>query len=433
MGGIGAELSLVVLLIAVNSVFSGSEMALVSLREGQLRRLAEESERGRTLARLARDPNRYLATIQIAITLAGFGASATAAVSLSEPLIGVFSVTGAAARVVAVVVVTLALTFLSLVFGELAPKRVAMQRAESWALAVARMIDLLASVSRPVIWLLGRTTDAVVRLAGADPSAARPELSVEEIRDMITARREFSAEQRTIISGAFEITERTLREILVPRREVVSIPATMPAPRGLRLLVDSGHSRAPVTGPLGFDTVLGVTHLRMLFDAQDEVGDHLVEPLFLPETLPVSDALRQMRQRRQHLALVVDEHGDNDGIVTMEDLVEEVVGEIYDETDRDVQAVVHEPDGAMLLPGSFPIHDLPDLGVRINLPDEGDYTTVAGLIIAELRHIPRQPGEAVEIGGFRLEVVEVSGHAVTRVRVRVASPPAPSGSAADAQ
>ena len=144
----------------------------------------------------------------------------------------------------------------------------------------------------------------------------------------------------------------------------------------------------------------------------------MFEALFLPETLKVSDALRQMRAQRQQLALVVDERGAIDGIVTMEDLVEEIVGEIYDETDRDVQAVIHEDDGAMLLPGTFPIHDLPDIGVDIEALEDGDYTTTAGLVLARLGHIPTAPGEIVDIDGHTAEVAEIHGHAITRLRLR---------------
>ena len=185
MGETAIELVLVVVLIAVNALFSGSEMALVTLREGQLRRLARESPRGARLARLARDPSRFLATIQIGITLAGFLASAAAAVSLSEPLVGLLAITGPAAEVLAVMLVTLVLTFITLVLGELAPKRVALQRAESWALAVAGLVDGLATVSRPAVWLVATTSDLVVRLFGVDPRAPREEVSVEEIRDLL--------------------------------------------------------------------------------------------------------------------------------------------------------------------------------------------------------------------------------------------------------
>src|SRR3954466_10106911 len=362
MGGIGGEIVLVLVLVLVNAVFSGSEMALVSLRESQLQRLERQSRAGRVLARLSRDPNRILATIQIGITLAGFLASAAAAVSLSQPLVEPLGFLGAAAEPAAIVLVTMVLTFVTLVIGELAPKRIAMQRTEGWALLVARPLDILSTISRPAVWLPSVATTLPVRLAGGDPSAQREEVTTEEIRDMVAAQQDFSIEQRTIISGAFEIADRILREILVPRRDVLSLPTGAKAHEALRMLIDGGHSRAPVVGPAGLDDVIGVVHLRDLINATRPV-DELSRPgLFLPETLRVSDALKQLRGERQQLAMVVDERGAIDGIITMEDLVEEIVGEIYDETDRDVAAVVKEPDGALLMPGSFPIHDLPDIG-----------------------------------------------------------------------
>ncbi|MCO8273749.1 hemolysin family protein [Actinoplanes sp. TRM 88003] len=418
MGGYGWQIVLVVVLVLLNAVFAGSEMALVSLRESQLQRLERETRSGRTLARLARDPNRFLATIQIGITLAGFLASASAAVSLARPLVEPLGFLGGAAEPVSIVLVTIVLTFFTLVVGELAPKRIAMQRAESWALLVARPLDMLSAFSRPAVWLLGKTTDVVVRITGNNPDAGREEVSAEEIRDMVQSQQEFSAEQRTIISGAFEIADRILREILVPRREVLALPADLPVGEALARLVAGGHSRAPVVGPAGLDDVLGVVHLRDLISATGVVSEHKFAALFLPETLKVSDAMLQMRTQRQQLALVVDERGAIDGIVTMEDLVEEVVGEIYDETDRDVQSVVHEDDGAMLLPGTFPIHDLPDIGIDVENLQDGDYTTVAGLVLSRLGHIPTAPGEVVTLDDHRAEVTQISGRAITQVRLR---------------
>ena len=177
-----------------------------------------------------------------------------------------------------------------------------------------------------------------------------------------------------------------------------------------------------MVGPAGLDDVIGIVHLRDLVEATGPV-DALCSPgLFLPETLRVSDAMRQLRLERQQMALVVDERGAIDGIITMEDLVEEIVGEIYDETDRDVQAVVHEPDGALVMPGSFPIHDLPDIGFGGDGQDEGEYTTVAGMVLAKLGHIPTAPGEVVALAEFTAEVVEVTGRAITRLRLRALPP-----------
>ena len=418
MDGYTGQLLLVLVLVLVNALFSGSEMALVSLRDAQLQRLERNSRSGRTLARLARDPNRFLATIQIGITLAGFLASAAAALSRAQPLVGPFGFLGGAARPAAIFVVTIVLTFVTLVLGELAPKRIAMQRAEGWALTVARPLHVLSAISRPAVWLLGKSSDLIVRLVGGDPHAQREEVSTEEIRDMVAAQQEFSAQQRTIISGAFEIADRILREILVPRRDVFTLPKDTQAREALTLLMATGHSRAPVVGPAGLDDVYGIVHLRDLVDATGSVTELARPGLFLPETLRVSDALRQLRQERHQLALIVDERGAIDGIVTMEDLVEEIVGEIYDETDRDVESVVHEADGALLLPGGFPIHDLPDIGFDVNGHEDGDYTTIAGMVLAGLGHIPTEPGEVVELPLFAAEVVEVTGRAITAVRLR---------------
>ncbi|MEV0900199.1 hemolysin family protein [Actinoplanes sp. NPDC049802] len=423
MGGVGGPVLLVLLLILVNAVFTGSEMALISLREGQVQRLERESRPGRVLARLTRDSNRFLATIQIGITLAGFLASAVVALYLSKPLVGRLGFLGTAAEPVATFLTTVVLTFVTLVLGELAPKRIAMQRAEGWALLVARPLDLLSNFSRPAVWLLGKATDGVVSLAGVDPNAQRDEVTPEEIRDLVAAQQEISAEQRTIISGAFEIADRILREILVPRRDVLTLASGSPAAGALRTLIDGGHSRAPVIGKAGLDDVIGVVHLRDLVGASGAVDAVARPPLFLPETLRVTDALKQLRAERQPLALIVDERGAIDGIVTIEDLVEEIVGEIYDETDRDVASTVREADGALLMPGSFPIHDLPDVGFHGHPPEEGDYTTIAGMVLAALGHIPTEPGEVVTLPEFTAEVTEVTGRAITRVRVRALAEP----------
>lgn len=414
-----AQVGLVALLVLANALLAGSEVALISLREGQLRRLTERSPSGRVLAALARDPNRFLATVQIGITLSGFLASATVAVTLATPLIEPMGFLGAAAEPVAILAVTLVLSFLTLVLGELAPKRLAMQRAESWGLLAARPLNALAIVSKPAAWLLGVATDLVVRGLGGDPAARTDDVTIEELRELLAQQRGFSSQQRVIISGAFEIAERRLREIVVPRRDVYTLEAGQTAEPALAALAASGHSRAPVVGPRGLDDVVGVIHIRDLLERQDTAVTELVRPaLFLPETLHISDAMRQLRVQRQQMAIVVDEYGPVNGIITMEDLVEEVVGDIQDETDDDLAIVVREPGGVVVLPGGFPIHDLPSLGFAVEPPDGGVYTTVAGMVLAGLGHIPEAPGEVVRTPACTAEVVEVTGHAITRVRLR---------------
>ncbi|MFV2022186.1 hemolysin family protein [Micromonospora sp. LOL_023] len=430
MQGYATQLALVGVLVIVNAVFAGSEIALVSLRESQLQRLERTRRTGRVLAKLAKDPNRFLATIQIGITLAGFLASATAAVALARPLVPMLEVLGRAAEPVAIVLITLVLTFVTLVFGELAPKRVAMQRAEKWALAVARPLDVMASLARPAVWALGATSDLVVRLAGGDPKATRDEISPDELRDIVAGHRAFTVEQQTIISGALEIADRRLRAVLVPRLEVFTLDSGTSADAARIVLATSGHSRAPVVRNGMLDDTVGVIHLRDLVGVPDDRPVDAVArpPMLLPESLPVVEALRQFKAERQHIALVVDERGAVDGIVTLEDVLEEIVGEIYDETDRDVQAVRTEPDGTLLVPGTFPIHDLTDIGVELPARPAGDYTTVAGLLLARLGHIPSRAGESIAVDGWALTVAAVDHHAISAVRLRrTAAAPADPG------
>jgi putative hemolysin len=411
------QLLLVFVLVLLNAAFSGSELALVSLREGQLNRLEARGGSGAVVAALARDPNRFLATIQIGITLAGFLASASAAVSLAEPLEDPLGFLGGAARPASIVVVTLVLSYLTLVFGELAPKRVAMQRAEGWALLAARPLAVLSSATRPIVWVLSRSADVAVRLLGADPDQQRQDVTEEEIRDLVAAQTTFTPQQRRIIGGAFEIAERSLNEVLRPRRDVMVLDEAMPVGEAVDVMITSGFSRAPVAAGCDLDHVSGVVTLRELVAARGAgtVGEIASQPVMFPESVPVLDALRTLQHNRQQLAVVINEHGGGEGIVTVEDLIEELVGEIYDETDQDILTVEREAGGVIVLPGRFPMHDLPEIGVEV---PEGDYATVAGLVLSALGRIPEAPGDVVVVGEWQAEVLGVEGRAITRVRLR---------------
>jgi putative hemolysin len=406
------EIGLVLLLVVINAAFAGSEVALISLREGQLRRLEQEGEQGRLVARLARDPNQFLSTIQIGITLAGFLASAAAAVSLAQPLVPLLEGLGGAAEPVAVLLVTMVLTYLTLVVGELAPKRIALQRPERWARRAARPLAIVSTLTRPAVWLLSKSTDLLVRLAGADPRRQREEVTEEEVRDMIATGGVFRPEQRRILAETMELSERRLSGVLVPRRDVVAIPADATVQEAIGTLLASTHGRAPVyRGDL--DEVLGMVTLQDLVGAEGQVAECVRPVLALPESMGVLDALRRLQAARGQLAIVLNEYGGTEGIITVEDLLEELVGEIYDEFDPDVLGVRRRPDGSMVVPGAFPVHDLPDLGV--SLP-EGAYATVAGLILDRLGRIPAA-GDAVEINRWRLEVLAMDRNAIARVRL----------------
>jgi putative hemolysin len=414
------NVALVAALILVNGLLAGSEAAFISLREGQLRELEHRGgRRNLTVVGLAREPNRYLATIQLGITLAGFFASATAAVTLAEPLAPLLGFLGDGAQTaVSIAVVTVAVAGVTLVFGELAPKRLAMQYARRWALVVASPLSALSTVAAPIAWVLGRATDLVVRILGGDPAVGQEELTIDEFGQLITGLGGgVTAEQRTIMSAALEIHERSLREVVVPRTAVFRLNGELSLQRARRDLAASGHIRAPVVRSGELDDAIGVVHLRDLLGDDGTVAEVTRPVLRLPDSLQVTVALRQLLAAHEHLALVVGEHGGVDGIVTLEDLLEEIVGEIYDEADEDIRTAEALPDGSRILPGTFPIHDLPDIGIEFSGTPPGDYTTIAGLVLSVLGRIPTVPGDRVDLPPHRLEVTGVGRHAITEVRI----------------
>ena len=394
------DIALIAALIVLNAAFAGSELALVSLREGQLQAL--RAERRTSVAgspRLARDPNRFFATVQIGITLAGFLASATAAVSLAEPLVDPLGFLGGMAEPVAIVLVTLVLTFFTLVLGELAPKRVALQRAERWAQLAAPPLGRLSRIARPVVWLLARSTDITVRLMGGDQAldAARPRR-----KSCATCWRPPAASPPTnATSSPGHSTSPSVhcRTCSCQARRGGDRRAHARRATRSRSCASAG-TRAPRCSPATSTTSRAIVHLRDLLEATAPVGELAHPAVALPESINVLQALRQLQTEREAMAIVTNEFGGTEGIVTIEDLIEEIVGEIYDESDRDVRAVEREPDGSLLLPGSFPVHDLEDIDVEL---PEGDYSTVAGLVLQQLGHLP-EAGESVEVNGWQLEV-----------------------------
>ena len=412
MDDLSTQLGLIAVLVLLNGLLSGSEIALISLREDQRQRLGERGRAGAALARLTAEPNRFLATIQIGITLTGVLASATAAITLAEPLIEPLAVLGAAAQPTAVALVTVVLTSVTLVVGELAPKRLALQHSEGWALRAARPINLLATLARPAVWTLGAASDGLVRLLGGDPRRGAQEVSTEELREMVARQPELSAKEREIIHDAFDFADRPLRTLLRPRNEVVSLSADLPAESAALALAEAGHSRAPVRGA-DLDDVRGTVHLRALIGAEGPVVAHALESVFLPESLGALDALRALQRQRQHLAIVIAEHGGTEGIVTVEDLLEELVGEIWDEGEPARHGAEPRGDGTYTVLGTTPVHDLADLGIVL---PEGPYSTVAGLVLERLGRLA-EPGDAVRVSGWRLEVESVRGNAIERLRV----------------
>jgi putative hemolysin len=421
---------MVVAFVLIGGAFSGAEIALVSLRESQVRALAESGgRRGQAVQRLLSDPNRFLAAVQVGVTLAGFFSAAFGASTLSQPLGEWFITLGMRAGLaepLAFVLVTIAISYLSLVVGELTPKRLALQRAEGFSLLVAAPLNAIAKLSRPVIWLLSKSTNLLVRLVGGDPTASGESISQEELRDLVTAHESLSSDERRLIGEVFRAGDREVREVMTPRTEVDFLDASMTASRAAKQVHDSSHSRYPVVGR-DEDDVLGFVHVRDLFlpnhpaGRAATVGDLVREVKRLPGTAGVLTALSEMRRENQHLAIVVDEYGGTDGIVTLEDLIEEVIGEIYDEYDEGVADGGDErPDGPQELDGLLNLDDFRE-ATGLQLP-EGPYETVAGYVLAELGRLP-VVGDSVEVEGRTLTVLELDGRRIARISVSRAPQP----------
>lgn len=415
------NLLVVLVFTLLGGFFAAAEIALVSLRESQVQRLAaERGRKGERLSRLVHDPNRFLAAVQLAVTMAAFLSAGFGASQMSPqvaPLLVDLGLSQGAADTVAFLLVTILLVYISLVLGELTPKRIGLQRAEAISVAVAGLVDWLARVTRPFIWLLSVSTDVMVRLLGGDPRANKEVITEEELRGMVATQATLTPQERELIDDVFDAGERELREVMVPRTEVEFLDSTLPAYKAARIVVDLPHSRYPVFRG-SQDDVLGFVHIRDILapDVADRgirLEDLVREVLFMPGSKRVLPAMFEMRSAGVHLAIVVDEYGGTDGIVTLEDLVEELVGDIRDEYDV-AERVDRSAHGVVEVDGLLNLEDFAD-EVGFELP-EGPYETVAGFVVAELGRLP-EVGESVAVDGHTLTVTELDGRRAARIKV----------------
>ena len=419
--------------IIIGGAVAAAEMALVSLRESQVKQLSTRGTRGKTVAGLAANPNRFLSAVQIGVTLSGFLSAAFGGATLEEPLSAVLMGWGVPegwAGPISLIVITIVISYFSIVIGELTAKRLAMQSAESFAMALAPLVNAIATVTRPVIWFLGVSTNGLVRVLGGDPRAGREEVTDEELRAMVTSSSTLGDEERQIVDEVFAAGQVSLREAMVPRTEVDFLSGDMPAYKAIRAFQDSPHSRYPVIGE-DVDDVLGFVHVRDLFDldptARNAPVRQLVRPVeSLPHTMKILRALSELRAANAHLVIVRDEYGGTAGIVTMEDLVEELVGDISDEFDRPTEAPVMSPSSSEV-DGLETIEEFGETNGYV-LP-EGPYDTVAGFVMAHLGHLP-ELGDSVEVlldpvemgeaepETFEFTVTELDGRRAARIKVR---------------
>ncbi|ANS78533.1 Magnesium and cobalt efflux protein CorC [Serinicoccus hydrothermalis] len=418
------NIALVLLFVLIGGVFAATEMAIVSLRPSQVDDIERSGERGARIAALVRDPNTFLSAVQVGVTVAGFFSSAFGGATISPSVsawLQRLGVPGSVADPLALVAMTLVIAYLSLVLGELTPKRLAMQRSAGFTRVLAPPLGVFATLLRPVIWFLSVSTNLMVRVLGGDPSATSEQMTIEELRRTVEDNRDLRPYSRQILADVFRAGERTLGDVLRPRPDVEFLVADATIAQVIGPIRESGHSRYPVTGD-GVDDVLGFVHIRDLLtlpEAEREtrrVREVLRDITALPVTKPVLATLALLRAEQQHLALVVDEHGGTEGIVTIEDLVEEVVGEIYDEydTDPDPEDSLVRAGGRAVVSGSLIVEELED-ALGLALP-HGSYETVAGLVLALLGRVAEE-GDTVEVDDLRLTVVGLDGLRITEVEV----------------
>jgi magnesium and cobalt exporter, CNNM family len=433
------NLLIVLALILIEGLFVATEIALVSLREGQARAMAENGRRGQSVARLLADPNRFLAAVQIGVTSTALLSSAFGAVTLSESAKRALVRHGLGstpAGVIGIVGVTLVISFVTLVIGELVPKRLALQRPEGAALAFGPTLDRLARVARPIIWLLSKCTNGMVRILGGDPRAGRDAISEDELRGLVAAHESLTSDERRLIDDVFAAGERSVSEVMISRTEVTFLEASTTVSRAVKVAVESPHSRYPVIGQSS-DDVLGFVHIRDLFlgsagtggeqDRARVIGDLVREVKVLPGSKKVLSALSEMRREGQHLAIVVDEYGGTDGIVTLEDLIEEVIGDIRDEYDQADRGSQRLTGGVVEVDGRCNLDEFAEF-TGLELPD-GPYETAGGFLMARLGKLP-ELGDRVEFNEHVLQVIEVDGHRAARLRIEPAPAPGDADEAA---
>jgi putative hemolysin len=417
--GTTSRLIIVFLLVLGNAIFVAAEYALVTGRRSRLEERAERGGRGaRTALRLMDDPVRFISTVQVGITVFAILLGA-----IGEPLLSGL-MEPPLSNTVAFLISFAILSYLSVVLGELVPKAVALQRAEPLAIALAIPLDWLARFAYPLVWLLQVSANGVLKVLGVKPApAGMIAYTREDIRHSVAAAEdvgELEEAEEEMLYKVFDFASKEVSAVMVPRPEVVGIAADMPPEEALRAVVDSPFTRYPVyRGSL--DDVLGILHVRDLFGAMHDLGiasvelESIVRPAYVvPETKDLAALLADFRREKQHMAIVIDEYGDVEGIVTLEDILEEIVGDIEDEFDLPDTSIERVDETHIRIDGTYTIDDFnEEFGTEL---EQEDYNTMAGLVFGELGRAP-EIGDEVETDGIRLSVLEVEGSRILKLEV----------------
>jgi len=437
------EILFLVFLTFLEGFFVAAEIALVSVRRSRIDQLVEEGSPGaRRVRKLIDDPGRFLAVSQLGLTLIGFFASAFAAVSLVDrlaSLLASFGVAATQAQSASLIVVTIILALFTIVFAELIPKAIALGAPERFALILSRPIDVLARLLGPVVGVLNGITRWVARSMGVEMNQEAA-ISAEELRLIVERGGEqgvLEAEEEQMINAVIELGERRVHEVMVPRVAIASVPADATLEEAIDLVVEVGHSRIPVYHDT-VDEIVGILYAKDLLPyLKQDAGPRpplrklLRPPVLVPESMTVDDLLHEFQRRKVHIAVVLDEYGGTAGLVTIEDLLEEIVGEIQDEYDVEEPMVVRLSDHEARVDGRADVDAILELfDLDLQLEDEDEYDTVGGLVYHRIGGVP-SPGDSVDVDGLRLTVETTDGRRVGKVLVtrqlKEAEPPPDDG------
>jgi putative hemolysin len=421
------ELLFIILLTVLEGFFVASEIALVSIRRSRVEQLIEEGNHAaRRVRRLLDDPGRFLAVAQIGLTFLGFFASAYAAVSLTDRLTGLLeqipALKGSAAGI-ALISVTIVLAGFTIIFGELVPKTLALAFPERFALTVARPIDVIGRILAPLVAFLTAVTRLLTRPFGADVST-ESQITAEELRLIVERGGQqgiLEAEEEQMINAVIELGDRRLHEVMIPRIDIVGLPATATFEQAIDTFVEEGHSRVPVYDE-SIDEVLGILYAKDLLQylkssaaPRPAIRSILRTPVFAPESMTIDDLLHDFQRKKVHIAIVLDEYGGTAGLVSIEDLLEEIVGEIQDEYDVEEEMIVRLSADEIRIDGRVAVDELAELfDTSIELEDEDEYDTIGGLVFHRIGRVP-VPGDQVEVDGLRLTVESTDGRRVSKV------------------
>jgi putative hemolysin len=423
------ELLVIVILVLLNAVFVAAEIALVTVRRTRIDQLAEEGKRGAVRVRsLIAQPGRFLAVIQLGITFVGFLAAAFAGVSLTVQLEGALREIPAIAPyagAIALLVVTALLSFVTIVFGELVPKTLALAHPERYALLLSGLVEVMGRVLRPIVWALTQVTNGVNRLLGVR-DVDQNQISTEELKLLVERGGEqgiLEAEEEQMINSIIELGSRRAHEVMVPRIAIVALAASATLEEAIDKVVDEGHSRIPVYEE-SIDEVVGILYAKDLLPIlkassgpRPALRSLLRTPVFVPESMTIDDLLHEFQRRKVHIAIILDEYGGTAGLVTIEDLLEEIVGEIQDEYDTEEPMIVRLSEDEARIDGRADVDDLAELfDTELGLDDEDEYDTVGGLIYHRIGGVP-SPGDVVEVDGLQLTVETTDGRRVGKVLV----------------